>query len=119
MTGKTGLLLCQGIENPVAFSVDLMAGCTGNIFTLVSAAKPAQAAPGYMTAQAYPVLFGRRRCSFKAEGKRWIAVPTPALTAGMLLAGPMAGFALKIRERCLRIGLRCVFGVEYRSGRLF
>ncbi len=116
MTGETGLNLRQGIENPVAFCVDLVAGCTGNFFTLVSTAEPGQASPGFMAAQADLVLFGCRRLGFDSEGDRRIAILTPALGACMFLAGPVAGFALKVRKRRLRVGLRCVFGVKYCSG---
>ncbi len=116
MTGETGLHLRQGIENPVAFCVDLVAGCTGNVFTLVCAAEPSQAPPGFMAAQAYLVLFDCRRLDVESEGDRRIAIPTPALGAGMFLAGPMAGFALKVGKWCLRISLRRVLGVEYCGG---
>jgi len=118
MAGETGLHLRQGIENPVAFCVDLVAGCTGNVFTLVCAAEPSQASPGCMATQAYLVLFGCRRLGVETEGDRQFAVPTPALGAGMFLAGPMAGFALKVGKWCLRISLRRVLGVEYCGGRL-
>ncbi len=113
MTGETGLHLCQGIENPVAFCVDLVAGGTGNVFTLVCAAEPSQASSGFMATQAYLVLFGCRGLGVESEGDRRIDAPTPALGAGMFLAGPMAGFALKVRKWCLRIDLRRVLGVEY------
>jgi hypothetical protein len=116
MTGETGLYLRQGIENPVALCMDLVAGCTGNIFTLVCAAEPPQAPAGFMAAQAYLVLFGCRRLGADTESDRRIAVPTSALSARMFLAGPMAGFALKIRKGCVRVGLRGVFAVEYCGG---
>ncbi len=116
MTGETGLYLRQGIENPVALCMDLVAGCTGNIFTLVCAAEPPQAPAGFMAAQAYLVLFGCRRLGADTESDRRIAVPTSALVARMFLAGSMAGFALKIRKRCVRVGLRGVFAVEYCGG---
>jgi hypothetical protein len=116
MTGETGLYLRQGFENPVAFCVDLVAGCTGNVFTLVCTAEPTQAPTGLMAAQAYLVLFGCRRLGADTESYRRIAVPTSALGARMFLAGPMAGFALKIRKRCVRVGLRGVFAVEYCGG---
>ena len=101
MTGETGLHLRQGIENPVAFCMNLVAGGTGNIFTLVSATEPSQASPGCMATQAYLVLFDCRRLGVETEGDRQFAVPTPALSASMFLAGPMAGFALKVRKRRL------------------
>jgi len=119
VTGETGLLLRQGIEYPVAFGVNLMTGCTGNIFTLVPAAEPGQAPPGHMAVQADLVLFRCRRRSLEAKGDRRIAVPTPALGTGMFLAGPVAGFALEIGKRCVRVGLRSMFGVEYCGGWLF
>lgn len=96
MAGKTGFLLHQGIENPVAFCVDLVAGGTGQVFTLVGTAEPGQPPPGFMTAQAHLVLFGHRRRGAGSEGDRGIAVLAPALGARMFLAGPMAGFALQI-----------------------
>ena len=118
MTGDTGLHLRQGIENPVAFCVDLVTGCAGNIFTLVCAAEPTHTSPGFMAIQTYLVLFGCRRLGVETEGDRRIAVPAPALGASMFLAGPMTGFALKLRTRCVRVDPRCVFGVEYCNGRL-
>ena len=101
MTGETGLHLRLGIENPVAFCVDLVARCTGNFFTLVSTAEPSQASPGFMAAQADLVLFGHRRLGVDSEGDRRIAVPAPALGSRMFLAGTMAGFALKVGKRCV------------------
>lgn len=119
MTGKTGFLLRQGIENPVALSVNLVAGGTGQVFTLMGTAEPGQAPPGFMTAQAYLVLFVHRRRGAGSEGDRGIAVLAPALGACMFLAGPMAGFALKIRKRCCGVGLRSVLGIKYRDGGFF
>ena len=104
MAGEASLLLRQGIENPVAFGVDLMAGCTGNIFTFVCTAGPTQLPPGFMTAQAYLVLFGCRCLGIEAKGNRRNTFIAPALGACMFLAGPVAGFTLKIRKRCARVG---------------
>jgi hypothetical protein len=116
MTGEAGLDLRQGFENPVALCVNLVAGCTGNFFKLVCAAEPSQAPAGFMAAQANLVLFGCGRLGVDTESDRRIAVPTSALGARMFLAGSMAGFALKIRKRCVRVGLRGVFAVEYCGG---
>jgi hypothetical protein len=116
MTGETGLYLRQGIENPVALCVNLVAGCTGNFFKLVCAAEPTKAPVGFMAVQAYLVLFGCRRLGADTESDWRIAVPTSALGARMFLAGPMAGFALEIRKRRVLVGLRSVFGLEYCSG---
>ena len=118
MASETGLLLLQGIKNPVAFCVNLVTGCTGKVFTLVGAAEPCQTPPGFMTVQANLVLFSRRGPGAGAEGDWRIAVLAPALGACVILAGSMAGFALEIRKWCARVGPRPVFGMEYRDGGL-
>jgi hypothetical protein len=118
MTGEAGLDLRLGIENPVTLCVHLVAGCAGNVFTLVCAAEPTQTPPGLMAAEAHLVLIRCRCLGLYAEGDRRISIPSPALGARMFFAGTMAGFALKIRKRRIRVSLRRVFAVEYCGGRL-
>jgi len=94
MTAETGFLLRECIKNAVAFRVNLVAGCTGQIFTLMGAAKPGQSGTGFVTAQADLVLFSNRGRGFGAEGDWWIVILPPALGARVLFSGAMAGFAL-------------------------
>ena len=96
MTGETGFLLLQCIENPVTFGMDLVTGCTGHAFTLMRAAEPGRPGAESMTAQAYLVLLGHRCRRAGTERYRRVTISTPAFGARMFFSGAVAGFALKI-----------------------
>lgn len=71
VTGKTGFLLGQGIQNRVRLAVDLVTGGAWNGFSLVRAAKPTQSAMGLVTTQAHFVLLpGRGFCPDTKQNRR-------------------------------------------------
>lgn len=119
MAIETGLLLFQGVENPVAFAVYLVTGCTCDTFNFVCTAEPAKAAFSLVTVEADPVLFRDRRLGRSAKSPHRLFCAAPALRPRMFFARAVTGLALQIRKRSIRVGPGSVFCLENGCGGLF
>jgi hypothetical protein len=113
---EAGLLLGQGVEHAVATAVDAVAGRARQILRLVHAAKPAEAAARLVAAQADRILFRGRLGALQAENNSGQDISATPLAARMVLAGPVAGFALELPEGRAWIVQGGVWRVEYRHG---
>jgi len=83
------------------------------------AAKPAQAPVSFMAGNAYLVLGLSRGWRASAKNDCGFHKPTMSFRPGVVLAGPMAGFALQLGKRRVRIQAGSVRCIEYRSGGKF
>jgi len=110
---KTGLLLRERIENPVPGAVYLVAGRTGHIGRFVGAAKPAQPPMGFMAAQADLVLVRSGGFRVSPECVHRFLILASLLRIDMVCAGTVAGLALKLGKRGIRVGTRCMRGGKY------
>lgn len=118
VAAKTSLLLGQGIENPVSFAVDLVAGRARYFFSLVCTAEPAQPAVGFMAAQTDLVLLGRWGRGTCSKCKHRQHHTTGPLGTGMIFARAVAGLALEVGKRCVGVCHRSMRRAENRRGRL-
>ena len=94
VAAEAGLLLGKRVKYAICFTVKLVTGGTRHFFCLVRAAEPTQSAMGLVAAQTdFVLLFCGRFCPHPESYRRQQGA-TAALGTCMVLAGPVAGFAL-------------------------
>src|SRR5512135_2599368 len=104
----TDLRLLGAVPDRIVLGMDAMAADAGEVAAFVDAAVPAHAVVVRVARQAHLVLLrhGRRRV-LAEKADRF------ARTLGMLVARSMAGLALHLCERRVRVALHRMLGLEY------
>lgn len=105
-------LLCLH-QHRIFGHMDGMAADASQPLTLVDAALPADPVAVLMAAQANRVIFSHRGRRMFAESGYGNTRLTGMQMGGMVTAGTVAGFALQLCKRRMRIGADRVLGLEY------